>query len=309
MQDKVRRNIELAAMCGAGPAALVTIALMTIRPRTVEEAIDFVHAHRDDITEASRVRSGPTRLAELEPELRGAEEIARVVPEASDHEIRGRRVFRDLVGKRSFVQVAAFAIDGVELSRGDADLLEQLGINTQLLDPGIWPINVIRRVAAHADFTHAVTAGVCAMLNPNMAVAPVGAFMQVLDRLEDGIRAGKSVEEMLDLWTSRGERIAGVGRPVLGPDERNAQVHALARQHGCDLGSSFRLAQRVDAHFRRKKRIAINSAGLQGAIMRDMGFTARGASAFCVLYFMVPILAHATFGEIAGKTAGHAPAA
>ena len=50
------------------------------------------------------------------------------------------------------------------------------------------------------------------------------------------------------------------------------------------------------AHFfRAQKKQRINSAGLQGAIMRDMGFGPDTAAAFCVLYFIVPVLAHAVF--------------
>jgi hypothetical protein len=307
----VRRNVELAGACGASPAMTLAVALMTRRPATIDEALEFVAREGRELLELAASQRVPTALAELEPEIRADVEIARVLPEVSDHELRGKRVFRDLVGKKSFMQVAALAIDGVELGDDDARLLEHLGVNTQLADAGIWPLNVTRRAARAADFPHAVVAGLCAMLNPNMAAQPVGAFMRVLDRLERGTRAGKTVSEQLDAWTKRGERIPGVGRPALGPDERNAQVTALAMAFGRDAGSSVRLARAVDEHFRARKggHVRINSAGLQGAIMRDLGFTPRGASAFCVLYFMVPVLAHAAFGDALRETAGHAPAA
>jgi len=293
MDARVRKNVELASACGAPPAMVLAVALMAEGAETLEDAVKFVRDHHDDLLAASRTHPTLHSLAELEPELRTDHEIARILPESRDHELRGRRVFGDLVGKKSFLQVAALAIDGVDLSARDAELLEHLGVNTQLADPGIWPLNVVRRTAANAGFSHAVVAGIASLLNRNMAAEPVGAFLTVLDRLE----GARSVDAQLDDMLARGERIAGIGRPALGPDERNAQVFALAAAYGRDCGPSFRLALEVDAYFRRVKKVTINSAGLQAAIMRDLGFSARGATAFCVMYFVVPVLAHACFDE------------
>jgi hypothetical protein len=39
----------------------------------------------------------------------------------------------------------------------------------------------------------------------------------------------------------------------------------------------------------------MNSAGVQAAIMRDMGFEAEAAAAFCAIYFIVPVLAQHAF--------------
>jgi hypothetical protein len=217
--------------------------------------------------------------------------------DVGDHELRGRLVFRDLLGKTSFFQVAALAIDGLTLSREDADLLEQLGINTQLADVGIWPLTITRRTSIKGDEWHAMVAGLSALLNPNMAVRPVGAFMKILDRLEDGVCEGRSVVDQLTVAIQAKERIPGVGRPALGPDERNAQVVELATRFGRAEGPSWKLAWQVDEFFARTKGQHVNSAGLQGALMRDLGFSPQGATAMCVLYFIVPVLAHATFAR------------
>jgi hypothetical protein len=73
------------------------------------------------------------------------------------------------------------------------------------------------------------------------------------------------------------------------------------------------MALTIDEFFHTRKNQRINSAGLQGAIMRDMGFTPHAATAFCLLYFLTQILAHAVFAEEhlhrKRESAGHAPAA
>ncbi len=284
--------------CGVDAAMALTVALAAAAPGSVREGAELLASLAPALAALeAREPKLPTRLAELEPELRIEPEIAKIRPDVGDHEIRGRLVFRDLVGKRSFFQVAALAIGGVELSASDAELLEQLGVNTQLADARIWPLTVVRRVAARRGMTYGVLAGTAVALNPNMGPRPVGGFMLALDRLEAGLAHGRSVASQLEDAFARRERIPGVGRPVLGPDERNAQIVALARAHGRDAGPSWKLASEVDAVFAARKKQRVNSAGLQGAIMRDMGFSPAAGTAFCMLYFFVQILAQAVAAE------------
>ena len=276
----------------------IGVALAALAPGSLREASEIVAALAPELAMLDRrERRLPTRLVELEPELRLEPEVARIRPDLGDHEVRGRLVFRELVGQRSFFQVAALAIAGLELSARDAELLEHLGVNTQLADARIWPLAIVRRVTARAGMSHGILAGTAVALNANMGALPVGGFMRALDRLEHGLAAGRSVASQLEEWLARKERVPGVGRPVLGPDERNAQVFALARAHGRDRGASWRIALEVEAFFTDRKNQHVNSAGFQGAIMRDMGFSPAAGSAFCLVYFFVQILAQAVAAE------------
>jgi hypothetical protein len=295
MDARVMRNVELALTCGASPAAVIAVALLSAAPATIEDAIAFVREHGAEL--AACKAGSLEELASLEPDLVKETEPGRVLPALHDHDVRGRRLFGDLVGKRSFVQVAALGIDGVELDRNDAELLEHLGVNTQLFDVRIWPLNVARRVAAASGLEHGIVAGLATVLNPNMGAPPVGRFMRFLDALDEGLSRGVSIERQLQETIARRERLPGLGRPALGPDERNAQVFELARTHERDAGPSWKLAMAIDDFFAHEKGVRINSAGLQGALMRDMGFTPKGATAFCALYFLIPVVVQAAFGS------------
>jgi hypothetical protein len=301
LRTDVARSVQCAAACGAPPALLLAVALCAEAPASVGDAVGFLAAHGATLSEIAERGRMPTALAELEPELRFEPELARVRDDLGDHELRGRLVFGQLLDACSFFQVAAWAIAGLELSRRDAELLEKLGINTQLADVRIWPLAITRRVAAKSGIVHGICAGLSALLNPNMAVRPVGEFMRFLDRMEADTASGLSVERQLDDVVRRRERIPGVGRPVLGPDERNAQVLRLAAEFGRDTGPSWRMALEVEKFFSREKRQHINSAGLQGALMRDIGFSPDSATAMCVLYFIVPVLAQAVYASHVSK--------
>jgi hypothetical protein len=296
--EAVLENVRLAAACGADAPMTLTVALASAGVLDRAAATAMLVDHAAEIDLAVAVAAAQARApAPLEPELLFEPELARIRPDVGDHEIRGRLLFRDLLGKRSFFQVAAWAIAGLELSQSDAELLEQLGINTQLADPHIWPLAVTRRIAARGGgLAHALVGGIASLCTQNLAVQPVGGFMRFLDRIEQSLQI-ETLEDALAKVLARRERIPGFGRPVLGPDERVPQVEALADEYGRSAGASFRLAHAINTVLFQKKGLRINSAGLQGAIMRDLGFSAGAAVSFCVLYFVVPVLAHVVYAE------------
>ena len=304
-------NARLAATTGASAPELIAAALASLPESSVRETLAALRAIESKL-ERLATHGAPElgrRPAKLGPRLEFAPELARVRPEIHDHEIRGKLLFRDLLGRQSFFQVAAWSIAGLELSARDARLLEQLGVNTQLLDPHIWPLAVARRVAAQgAPLARVLVAGVSALFTKNITVQPVAAFMRFLDETEQARQGGKAVGLFIKGELLRGRLIPGFGRPVLGPDERVPHALKLARRYGRAGGASVRLARSVERALRASKGLVINSAGLQAAIMRDMGFSPDGAAAFCAVYFLVPLLAQYAFVAERGRSIGRASA-
>jgi len=292
------RNAELAAATGAAPSELIAAALASLPVATVRESIAALRRLQPKLERLAE-HGAPgvaRRAAGLEPGLELEPELARVRPDIHDHEIRGKLLFRDLVGRWTFFQVAAWSIAGLELSARDARLLEHLGTNTQLLDPHIWPLAVARRIASHGGpLARSVIGGVAALFTPKITVEPVAAFIRFLDETDAAMSAGRSVDEVLDELLRSGRRLPGFGRPVLGPDERVPHAWRLAKSHGRAGGKSVKLARAVEGALKSRKGVVMNSAGVQAAIMRDLGFTADAAAAFCGIYFIVPVLAQHAF--------------
>lgn len=298
--DPLLENARLAAACGAEPAMILAAALATMAPASVREGVELLAARVDELEQI--VARGPgdqmRRPAPLEPRLQFDQEVGRIRKDLGDHEIRGKLLFRDLVGQRSFFQVAAWTIAGLDLAASDAALLEQLGVNTQLIDAQIWPLAVARRIASlDLGLAHALIGGLATLCTPAITVQPVASFMRFLDRVDARVRAGASLGSVVDDILASGERISGFGRPVLGPDERVPHAFDLAVRYGRDSGPSVRLAREIARLLHERKALRINSAGVQAAIMRDLGFTPNAASAFCVLYFVVPIVTQAVYSR------------
>ncbi len=298
--DPILDNVRLALASGADPAMLLTVALASMSPESIEEAFDQLYAKKAAICEL--VNAGPgdqaRRPAVLEPDLSLEPELGRMRPDLGDHEIRGRLLFRDLLGRTSFFQLAAFAIGGVSVTGDQAAYIEHCGLVTQLLDPKIWGLAVARRVGARStDLAHALIAGLACLCTPRMTGQPVGAFMRFLDDTERQMKSGTTLDEWLDDILARGERIPGIGRPVAGPDERVPEIKKLAGRYDLASGRSWRLALAIDVYFRARGKPGINSAGLHGALMRDFGFSPSAASALSMIYFVLPVLANAVYLE------------
>jgi hypothetical protein len=298
LADPLLENVRLAIACGANATMTLVVALASSGAKTPDEAFAVLDERRDELTKLMLEPGGLKNPAPLEPELCFEPELARIRPELADHEVRGKLLFKQLLGKQNFFQVAAFEIAGVELRAEDADLLADVGVLIQFPVPQIWPLAVTRRIAARGGgLARALVAGTASFCTENMAVLPVAGFMQFLDRVDALQREGRTLEEIVDAALARRERILGVGRPAFGPDERVAPQMALNERYGRSEGPNLRLAKQLDALLYDRKGLRVNSAGFHGALMRDLGFTPAAAAAFCVIYFIVPVLANVVYAE------------
>lgn len=306
--DSVLENVRLTAACGAEPAMVIATALATARPKTAEEAFALLDARREEILRIMADRGSLRRLATLEPEITRQPELGKMRLDIGDHEIRGRLLFGEVLTKKSFFQLAAWAIAGMELSPSDAELLEQIGIICVYADPQIWPLTVARRAGFKgAGMPGALVAGLAAMVTPTMTAHPLSGFMRFLDRVEAEMATGLTLEEVVAGAIRAREKVPGVRRPVTGVDERVPQLLAMCDRYGRGGGPSIQLMHRVDAAFEKQKNLRVNAAAPIGAVLRDIGFTPRAAAGFTMVYFVVPLLAQAVFGdEIAAEKAATA---
>lgn len=192
--EKLLENVRLAAGCGAGPTMLLTVALASSGAVSIDEALDRLNRLRGHIAKLEKETQRPHAvLAELEPELLEQPPVARMRLDIGDHELRGRLVFGELLGRKSFMQAAALAVAGVGISESDGKLLDDIGVLAQLADPRIWPLTVARRISANGgSLAEAVTAGVASLCTEQMTGMPSAGMMRFLERVEQAVARGES---------------------------------------------------------------------------------------------------------------------
>jgi Citrate synthase, C-terminal domain len=300
LADPILEAARLAIVTGAPPLLIAVAAVAAMQVGSVGEVARELTERAEAIDRLSAAGAGGAgrRPAPLEPHLRFAPELGEARPEIADHAIRGRLIFRDMLVDKGFFQVVAWAIGGVDLSASDAELLDRSGVVTQLLDASIWPLALTRRIAAAGGgLGAALIGGAAALCTHRLAGLPVAGHMRFLDRVERDLTRGLSLDAVVEAVLRSGERVPGLGRPVLGPDERVPHQLALYARHGRARGASVRLSMELDRVFFARKHLRLNSAGLHGALMRDLGFSPAAAAALSTLYFLAPVLAHAVFAE------------
>lgn len=290
-------NVRAAGTVAVPPWMSVVSALASARPATVGETIDWLVAHRDALTAADdEARAAPLTLARLDDDLRYTPELAGLDRARSDHALREKLLFADLVGRRSFFQVTVYAITGVELSASDAEMLERIGVANVAADHRAWPLAVTRRVAGHGgDLCAAVVAGAAVMGSPIIGSTAGGGAARLLRRVEAAVARGEPLASVLDAMLARRETLLGFGRPVVGPDERVAPVREALRARGRDGGPQVRLLEDIEAHLMARKGIRSNVAAWVAAAMGDLGFTPDGVQAVSNVYLHVCVLAQAVF--------------
>lgn len=301
MPDAAVENARIAAGCGASPTMQLVVALASLGDVGIDDAIDRLGELRQRLRTIDQETPRPHRTL-AEPPASDAPPVAQMRLEIADHELRGRLLFGELAAKRSFMQVAALSIAGVELSSDQAAVLDEIGVCTQLSDPRIWPLAVAGRIAdSGGTLAAAFTAGVATLCTPLMTGPPVAGFMRFLDEVAPRLQAGEAIERVVGEALAGAASIPGVGRPVLRGDERVAPMLRAMVRYGHGEGPGVTLTRRLDRELDRRKGLHVNSAGYFGGLLRDFGFSPEAGAAFSLIYFAVPLLTHAARAQVAGR--------
>lgn len=297
-----------AAVVRAPPWLGLVAALSAIRPPTIAATIDWLIAHRADIEGAfADASGGRLAISSLRPEFRYEPELGGLDRAKNDHSLRGRWLFADLLGKRTFMQTVVLALTGIELSSSDAEMLEQVGVANVAVDQRAWPLAAGRRVAARGGgFPAAVVAGQAIMGSSIMGPESAACSARSMVAIQRRIEAGESADAIIDDILARGERIMGYGRPVVGPDERSDVMEAIARKYGRGNGVYVLLAREIERALVTRKGLTSTAAAWVAAIMLDLGFTPLGVQALTSVYLSSALFAQVVYSAemgVRGETA------
>lgn len=295
-------NLRAAAAVQVPEWLALVSALASVRPGSISETIDWLVQHRATLESTySESKNAPLVLARLDQDMHYEPELAGLDRPRDDHFLRDKYVFADLVGNKTYFQVIIWAITGVALSKSDAEMLEQIGVANFAADRRVWPLAVTRRVAAHGgDFSSAIVAGHAVMGSPIVGSRATGSLARFMIWAKSEVAKGRSLEAVVDEALSRGEKIKGFGRPVVGPDERVAPVRAIIEKYGREGGSHLVLVQSIEELLQKKRGLQSNVAAWITAVMCDLGFSPDGVHAVTMMYLTPCVFAQAVFSRERG---------
>lgn len=279
------------------PYLALVAALASVRPGSMAEAVAWLREHEAELDAAyQRGRTSPLAVAVVPPQMCYQPELGELERAREDHSLRERYLFADLVGKRSFFQVAVYAITGIELAPSEAHLLETIGVICLTADRRAWPLAVTRRIAGRGSaYSDAVAGGMAMMSSQLVGGRAAGHTARFLRRALEGKRQGRAIDELVAEVLAAGERVMGFGRPVVGPDERVPLIRDAVRRAGrAELAYASALGE-VEESFARRKGLRPTAAAWAAAVLSDFGMSPEAVEAVSNFWVSVTVYAQAAF--------------
>ncbi|MCI4458604.1 MAG: citryl-CoA lyase [Thermocrinis sp.] len=203
--------------------------------------------------------------------------------------IRGYRLL-DLVGNLSFAQAIYLILKGELPTEKESKMMEAMLVS--VIDHGIAPPSAIaaRAVASGGNSLNVgVAAGVLAF-----GSAHGGALEDAMKFIQEGVKSGRSVEEIVKEYLGSKKPIPGYGhRYYKDFDPRTKRLMDIAKELGF-YGSHCKFAEDVEEEISRQKgkRLVLNVDGAIAAIASEMGFDWRLGKGFFIIGRVPGLVAH-----------------
>jgi len=203
--------------------------------------------------------------------------------------IRGYRLL-DLVGNLSFAQAIYLILKGELPTEKESKMMEAMLVS--VIDHGIAPPSAIaaRAVASGGNSLNVgVAAGVLAF-----GSAHGGALEDAMRFLQEGVKSGRSVEEIVKEYLESKKPIPGYGhRYYKDFDPRTKRLMDIAKELGF-YGPHCKFAEGVEEEISRQKgkKLVLNVDGAIAAIASEMGFDWRLGKGFFIIGRVPGLVAH-----------------
>jgi len=172
----------------------------------------------------------------------------------TDHRLRGRSLFREVVGRGTPLQVAIFALCGKWIEGVDLLLMQDLGSILVVADPRIWPDKITRLVSSYGSSVPAFAAGEI-MQNGSRIGFRVGSacarmLMELQRHLEEGGESDPASEsdrvgDFLRRKIAAQRGVVGFGVPFRDRDERLARLRECVHERKTQERRYWRLVELI----------------------------------------------------------------
>ncbi len=207
--------------------------------------------------------------------------------------LRGKDIFEQL-SEMGWFEYFIFGVTGktFKTSKTFVKLVEGMWATTSFPDVRLWN----NRVCALAGTSRstgalALASGLAVSEATVYGLKPIKGAMDFFLRLKAAIDQGDTLESVVMREVKKYRGVCGYGRPLVDKDERIEPILDFTRRAGAKEGEYLKLAFEVETFFKSTRyKYRLNAAGLDGAIMADMGLTLENYYYLSILCFVAGML-------------------
>lgn len=211
-----------------------------------------------------------------------------------DYEQYGLSVYRDLVGRTSYLGLIAFALTGRRLSATEEDVLDDLASSSHVTEPRVWPIKITWIAGALGRSVPAYVCGTIALDSDMVGGRVAEDAAKMLVAVRDAVVAGGGGDDVITTFVNEHRHLYGFGVPFRAYDERLVAFKAALERRGIAGGPFWQLAERFWRIARDTRRVEVNIIGATAAICLDLGFTPAQVAPMAVILLTPTFLGNAT---------------
>jgi hypothetical protein len=196
-----------------------------------------------------------------------------------DNRFRGYSAANDLSGCETTTGLLVLAIVGRRVDEGERLMLDDMATVTNVADPRIWPLKLVRVTSAYGGSLAAFAAATVCLQGARIGHEMVGRAAEILRVLRDRLLASEAPDsdEVLEvhcrqLLADQG-RLLGLGVPFRPRDERVDMLVERVDARGRNALPYWLLFTRAADTFWRIRHVRPNMGLAAAAICLDMGFT------------------------------------
>lgn len=214
-----------------------------------------------------------------------------------DFEHFGARLYRDVAGRTSFLQLVVFALGAGRLAADDVAVLDDVATCCHVADPRIWPLKLARLAASGG---RAITGHLAAcvvldgdFIGAHAAQAAAELFVAAKDVTDaSGVAGAAALEELL----ARHPAPPGFGLQARREDERVLALQKCLVARGRAERPYWSLATTLWAAARRQSGLEPNAFGAIAAACLDVGLAPSEIGALTSVLLQPSLLANAFEG-------------